>query len=160
MVHNLWAIKYGVVLLIYLTRKKLTNDKRFFCEFCDYKCHTNYLLRDHYKKIHERANMKRPYSHAGQIQSENFEIEDVSSQIEENVKSEKPEDELEDIVPFEETPISNAAETESQTPNKEKTKFSLKGLLNKSNVKIVTSIKIFKCGICNQEWVTKGFLLK
>ena len=101
--------------------------------------------------------MKRPYSHAGQIQSENFEIEDVSSQIEENVKSEKPEDELETIVPFEETPISNAAETESQTPNKEKTKFSLKGLLNKSNVKIVTSIKIFKCGICNQEWVTKGF---
>ena len=102
--------------------------------------------------------MKRPYSHAGQIQSENFEIEDVSSQIEENVKSEKPEDELEDIVPFEETPISNAAETESETPNKEKTKFSLKGLLNKSNVTIVTSIQIFKCGICNQEWVTNGDL--
>ena len=122
-------------------------------------------MRVHYKKIHGGDIPKRPKLHAVRIrgtgripvQSENFEIEEVSSQIEENVKSEKPEDELEEMVPFEETPMSNAAETESQTPNKEKTKFSLKGLLNKSNVKIVTSIKIFKCGICNQEWVTKGF---
>ena len=118
-------------------------------------------MRVHYKKIHGGDIPKRPKLHAVRIrgtgripvQSENFEIEEVSSQIEENVKSEKPEDELEEIVPFEETSISNSVETESAIPKKEKPKFSLKGLLNKSNVKIVTSIKVFKCGICKQEWV-------
>ena len=146
-----------------LEPKKLTYDKKFSCDLCEYKCHANTLLRVHYKQIHGGDIPKRPKLHAVripgtariplQLQRENFEIGEVSSQIEENVKSEKHEDELEEIVPFEETSVSNSVETESAIPKKEKPKFSLKGLLNKSNVKIVTSIKVFKCDICKQEWV-------
>ena len=77
------------------------------------------------------------------IQNESLEIEDVSSRIEENVKSEKPGDELEILVPSEQNPITSTQKTKP-IPNKEKPKFSLKRLLNKSNAKIVTSIKISK----------------
>ena len=106
----------------------------------------------HYSRIHEgdeRVPKKRPKLNAVGIQNENLEIEDVSSQIEENIKSEKPAGELEILVPSEQNPITSAPETESIP----KPKFSLKRLLNKSNIKIVTSIKVFKCGICKQEWV-------
>lgn len=109
----------------------------------------------HYGRIHEgdeRVPKKRPKLNAVGIQNENLEIEGVSSRIEENVKSEKPGDELEILVPSEQNPITSAPETES-IRNKEKPKFSLKKLLNKSNIKIVTSIKVFKCGICKQGWV-------
>ena len=58
------------------------------------------------------------------MQSENFEIVDVSSLISENVKSEKYEDELEEILPFEQAPIS-AAEVESPNPNMQSPKISL-----------------------------------
>ena len=150
------------IILIDLNQKKLTYDKRLFCDLCEYKCHSNKLLRVHYSTYHEgdeRFPTKRPKSNVEPKKlEENFEIESVSSQAEENVKSEKPEDELEEIVLMEESPNSNAVETESQIQDfhqnfPTKPKFSLKGLLGKSNVKIVTSIKVFKCGICKQEWV-------
>ena len=142
--------------------KKLTNDKKFSCDLCEYKCHTmtvhqgESFLSLHYGRIHEgdkRVPKKRQKLDAVGKQNENLEIEVVSPHIEENVKSEKPADELEILVPFEQNPISNSVETKSPIPNKEKPKFSLKRLLNKSSVKIVTSIKVFKCGICKQEWV-------
>lgn len=141
--------------------KKLTYDKKLSCDLCDYKCHANSvyqvdaLMSLHYGRIHEgdeRVPKKRPKLNAVGIQNENLEIEGVSSRIEENVKSEKPGDELEILVPSEQNPITSAPETES-IRNKEKPKFSLKKLLNKSNIKIVTSIKVFKCGICKQGWV-------
>ena len=150
------------IILIDLNQKKLTYDKRLFCDLCEYKCHSNKLLRVHYSTYHEgdeRFPTKPPKSNVEPKKlEENFEIESVSSQAEENVKSEKPEDELEEIVLMEESPNSNAVETESQIQDfhqnfPTKPKFSLKGLLGKSNVKIVTSIKVFKCGICKQEWV-------
>ena len=142
--------------------KKLTYDKKFSCDLCEYKCHamTVYqgesLLSLHYGRIHEgdeRVPKKRQKLDAVGKQNENLEIEVVSPHLEENVKSEKPADELEILVPFEQNPISNSIGTKSPIPNKEKPKFSLKRLLNKSSVKIVTSIKVFKCGICKQELV-------
>ena len=110
------------------------------------------LLSLHYGRIHEgdeRVPKKRQKLNAVETQNENLKIEVV----EENVKCEKPADELEILVPFEQNPISNSVGTTPPIPNKDKPKFSLKGLLNKSNVKIVTSIKVFKCGICKQERV-------
>jgi len=85
-------------------------------------------------------------------------VKNISPKIEENVKSEKPEDQLEEVMPFEAIPFSHAVQAESTTPNVLKPKCSLKELLNKSNIKIVTSIKIFKCGICEQTFTNKAEL--
>ena len=62
----------------------------------------------------KRVLKKRPkLSTVGiQIQSENVEIEVVSSQLEENVNSEILEDKLEEIVPFEQTSILKTVEAE------------------------------------------------
>ena len=155
-----------MTLLINLNQKKLTYDKTFSCDLCEYKCHAttifkaDSLLGIHYNKIHGGVPKKRRKLNSVEVQSENIEIELVSSRIGENVKSEKPEDEVEFLeenpeenVPFKKAPISKAVEIKSPISVKEKPKFSLKGLMNKSNVKIVTSIKVFKCDICKQEWV-------
>ena len=101
-----------------------------------YKCQANSicsaesLLSLHYSRIHEgneSVPKKRPKLNAvpTQIQSENFEIVEVSSLIAENFKSEKLEDKLEEIVPFDQTLISKAVEAESPNPNMQTPKKSL-----------------------------------
>ena len=83
-----------------------------------------------YSRIHEgdeHVPKKRPKLNPVPIQmrSENFEILEVSSLIAENFKSEKLEDELAEIVPFEQTLISNSVEAESPNPNIQTPKNSL-----------------------------------
>ena len=116
----------GYLNLRYLSEKKLTHDQKFSCNFCAYK----------------RVPKKRPKLNAVgiQIQSENFEIEDVSPQLAENVTSEKLEDELEEIVPFEQTPILKTVEAESTNPNIQKPRG---WYLNKRYIADI------KCGICD-----------
>ena len=86
-----------------------------------------------YSRIHEgdeHVPKKRPKLNPVpiQMQSENFEILEVSSLIAENFKSEKLEDELEEIVPFEQTIISKAVEAESPNSIMQNPKIPLNGL--------------------------------
>ena len=132
---------------------QITFDKIFACDFCEYKCHKNITLKVH-KQINHSDEAKIPKKRQ-KMQIEAFPCEvfieepvaDCPGKVEDVVKVEKTE-ELEPIEPFEE--ISTSVKTEAPIASEQKPKFSLKGLLNKSNIKLVTSIKVFKCAICKK----------
>ena len=132
---------------------QITFDKIFACDFCEYKCHKNITLKVH-KQINHSEGPKIPKKRQ-KMEIEAFPgevfieepVSDCPGKAEEVVKVEKTE-ELEPIEPFEE--ISTSVKSEAPIPSEQKPKFSLKGLLNKSNIKLVTSIKVFKCAICKK----------
>ena len=114
-----------------------------------------------YSRIHEgdeHVPKKRPKLNPVpiQMQSENFEILEVSSLIAENFKSEKLEDELEEIVPFEQTTgiISKAVEAESPNSIMQNPKIPLNGLrMNFNNIRYVC---IFGIRGITQKWAKMG----
>ena len=134
-----------------LNLDKLMYDMQYFCDHCNFKCHQTHSLTAHKRAVHnlEEGNTygipkKRPrieietFSQAEAIgQDSNFPESGETTSI----KTETVEI-LEENEPF----------GDIQTiPSQQKPKFSLKGLLNKTNLKIVSSIKVFNCGICKQE---------
>ena len=140
---------------------KMLYDKQFSCDYCDYKSHRQSHLNAHCRETHsdESKIPKKRRKLQTETPPDDDIVEDNSQKIEDVVKIEKPEDH-EEIEPFDEIPISNLVKTEPETASEPKPKFSLKGLLNKSSIKLVTSIKVFKCAICKQEGIESQYLCR
>ena len=120
---------------------------QYFCDHCDFKCHQINFLTAHKRAVHnlEEKNTSDIPKKRPRIEFENSSEAEAISQDsycpESRIKTETVEI-LEQNEPFDDIPTIS---------NQQKPKFSLKGLLNKSNLKIVSSIKVFNCGICKQE---------
>ena len=108
---------------------KLTNDEEFFCDLCDYKCHGMIYLKAHKQE-----------KHTDDSDEEEIPKKRIKIQI---TTSKNGEIQTQDAVKLEK--VDDSASLSGQKP-----KFSLKDLLNKSNLKIVSSVKLFNCAKCKQ----------
>ena len=118
---------------------KLTNDEEFFCDLCDYKCHGMIYLKAHKQEKHTDDSDEE------EIPKKRIKIQITTSSEGFITKtySKNGEIQTQDAVKLEK--VDESAGSSGQKP-----KFSLKGLLNKSNLKIVSSVKLFNCAKCKQ----------
>ena len=126
-------------------------DMQYFCDLCDFKCHQIHFLTAHKRAVH---NLEEEITSGIPKKRPRIEIKTSSESETIGQDSYCPESGKTTTIKTETVEILEQNEPFADVPSipsQQKPKFSLKGLLNKSNLKIVSSIKVFNCSICKQE---------